>query len=112
MVPMWHGMVAVPFIAKRMGPWGIAGMAIGAVVVGRIMKEEGDLVAVAENPLAPAQLTTINQSNIKSRAKYPVSAMPPALLYNLNEDEVLDLFAYLMSGGNPEDKAFKKQPAK
>lgn len=84
----------------------------GASVVGRIMKEEGDLVAVAENPLAPAQLTTINQSNIKSRAKYPVSAMPPALLYNLNEDEVLDLFAYLMSGGNPEDKAFKKQPGK
>lgn len=31
--------IAVPFIAKRMGPWGIAGMAIGAIVVGRIMKE-------------------------------------------------------------------------
>ena len=80
----------------------------GSSVVGRIMKEEGDLISVAENPLAPGHLTTINQSNIKSRAKYPVSAMPPALLYNLNQDEVLDLFAFLMSGGNQNDKAFKK----
>lgn len=80
----------------------------GSSVVGRIVKEEGDLVAVAENPLAPEQVTTINQSNIKSRAKYPVSAMPPALLYNLNQDEVLDLFAFLMSGGDRNDKAFKK----
>ena len=31
--------IAVPFIARRMGPWGVAGMALGAVVVARIMKE-------------------------------------------------------------------------
>ncbi|MDB6072140.1 MAG: heme-binding protein [Verrucomicrobiales bacterium] len=80
----------------------------GSSVVGRIVKEEGDVVSVAENPLAPAQVTTINQSNIKTRAKYPVSAMPPALLYSLNKDEVLDLFAFLLSGGDPNDKAFKK----
>lgn len=80
----------------------------GSSVVGRILKEEGDLVSVAENPLNPAQVTTINQSNIKTRAKYPISAMPPALLYSLNQDEVLDLFAFLLSGGNAEDKAFKK----
>lgn len=80
----------------------------GSSVVGRIVKEEGDLVSVAENPLNPNQLTSINQSNIKNRAKYPVSAMPPALLYNLNQDEVLDLLAYLMSGGNRSDKAFTK----
>ena len=80
----------------------------GSSVVGRIVKEEGDLVSVAENPLAPEQVTSINQSNIKTRAKYPVSAMPPALLYNLNQDEVLDLFAFLLSGGDRNDKAFKK----
>ncbi len=80
----------------------------GSSVVGRIIKEEGDIVEVAENPLNPAQITTINQSNIKSRSIYPVSAMPPALLYSLNQDEVLDLFAFLLSGGNPDDKAFQK----
>ena len=79
----------------------------GSSVVGRILKEEGDLVSIAENPLAPDQVTSLNQSNILSRSKYPVSAMPPALLFNLNQDEVLDLFAFLMSGGNRQDKAFK-----
>ncbi|MES2706018.1 MAG: c-type cytochrome [Verrucomicrobiota bacterium] len=80
----------------------------GSSVVGRIVKEEGDIVEVAENPLNPAAVTTINQSNIKSRAKYPISAMPPALLYSLNQDEVLNLLAFLMSGGNRNDKAFAK----
>lgn len=79
----------------------------GTSVVGRIVKEEGDLVSVAENPLAPLELTHINQSNIKSRSKYPISAMPPALLNSLNKDEVLDLLAFLMSGGDPRDKAFQ-----
>jgi hypothetical protein len=32
--------VAVPFIARRMGPWGLAGMALGAFVVNRVMKEK------------------------------------------------------------------------
>ena len=32
--------IAVPFIAKRMGPWGLAGMAIGALVVNRMMAEK------------------------------------------------------------------------
>ena len=86
----------------------LIGKTDGSSVVGRIVKEEGDLVSVAENPLAPDQLTSINQSNIRSRAKYPVSAMPPALLYNLNQDEVLDLLAFLLSGGDRSDKAFKR----
>jgi hypothetical protein len=33
--------------------------------------------------------------------------MPPALLNSLNENEVLDLMAYLLSGGNKDDKAFR-----
>ncbi|MDB6131924.1 MAG: heme-binding protein [Verrucomicrobiales bacterium] len=80
----------------------------GSSVVGRIVKEEGDLVGVAENPLDASAVTSINTSNIRSRSKYPISAMPPALLYSLNQDEVLDLLAFLMSGGNPNDKAFAK----
>lgn len=43
---------AVPFIARRMGPWGLAGMAIGAVVVARIMKERA-AAAEADFDAAP-----------------------------------------------------------
>lgn len=78
----------------------------GTSIVGRIMQEEGDKIAIAQNPLAPHDLTVINQSDVKSRSVYPVSAMPPALLNSLNQDEVLDLLAYLLSAGNPEDPAF------
>jgi len=79
----------------------------GSSVVGRIVKEENGQVFVAENPLLPAQLTAIPSADIKARSKYPVSAMPPGLLMQLNQDEVLDLLAYLLSAGNPEDKVFK-----
>ena len=33
--------------------------------------------------------------------------MPPGLLNSLNKDELLDLFAYILSGGNPEDPRFR-----
>jgi hypothetical protein len=34
--------------------------------------------------------------------------MPPGMINALNENELLDLLAYVMSGGNAQDKAFKK----
>ena len=79
----------------------------GSSVVGRVLREADGKVGVAENPLAPATLTEVALADIKSRSKFPLSAMPPALLNSLNENEVLDLVAYLLSGGNKDDKAFK-----
>ena len=35
------------------------------------------------------------------------SLMPADLLNELNQDEVLDLMAYLLSRGNPNDPMFK-----
>ena len=37
-----------------------------------------------------------------------VSMMPKDLLKTLNEDEVRDLLAYLLSRGNPSDAMFRK----
>jgi cytochrome c1 len=34
--------------------------------------------------------------------------MPPGLINSLNEEELKDLIAFLQSGGNPNDKAFRK----
>ena len=79
----------------------------GSTIVGRIIKEEGGVVSVAENPFQPGQLTAVKAADIKARSKYPISAMPPTQLMQLNQDEVLDLVAYLLSGGNKEDKVFK-----
>jgi hypothetical protein len=48
----------------------------------------------------------VKVSEVKSRKVYPISMMPTALLNTLNPDEVLDLMAYLLSAGNPQDKVF------
>jgi putative heme-binding domain-containing protein len=78
----------------------------GSIIIGRVVSQEGGVMQVMMNPFAPSQLTPIKVSDTKSKKVYPVSMMPPALLNTLNPDEVLDLLAYLLSAGNPNDKMF------
>ena len=59
------------------------------------------------NPFAPNQLLSIESAEIKSKKDYPVSMMPLGLLNSLNAEEIKDLLAYLLSGGNAGDKMFK-----
>jgi len=80
----------------------------GGLLVGRVMKEENGLLSVAMNPLSPSELIEVPTQNVATRKPYPISMMPPGLLNRLNEEEVLDLLAYLQSGGNPDDPAFTK----
>ncbi len=41
------------------------------------------------------------------REASPISPMPPGLLNVLNETQVLDLLAFLESGGDPKQPDFK-----
>ena len=47
---------------------------------------------------------------MKSRKPFPISMMPPGLINALNPEELKDLVAYLLSGGNAADAMFA--PAK
>jgi putative heme-binding domain-containing protein len=80
----------------------------GSLILGRIVAEQGDQVMVMTSPFAPTQLTPVKTADIKSKKDYPVSMMPPGMINILNQDELLDLIAYVMSGGNAGDKAFAK----
>lgn len=80
----------------------------GSLILGRIVAEQGDQLMVMTSPFAPSLLTPVKVSEVKSRKDYPVSMMPPGMINILNQDELLDLIAYVMSGGNPKDKAFAK----
>jgi putative heme-binding domain-containing protein len=80
----------------------------GSIIVGRVVQEAGEKIQVAINPLAPAETVTVLAAEVKDRRDYPISMMPPALLNSLNPDEVLDLLAFIQSGGNPNDRAFQK----
>ena len=77
-----------------------------AVIVGRILREEDGMVFVNQNPYDPSQELGINASEVLSREVSPVSTMPSRLLDKLNEDEVADLMAYLLSEADPEHKCF------
>lgn len=80
----------------------------GSVVIGRVVVEENGKLFVMTSPMTPDAQTAVNESEVKSRKPYPISMMPPGLINSLNSDELLDLIAYLQSGGNPNDKAFKQ----
>lgn len=42
--------VALPFVARRLGPMGMVAMAVGAWAVTRILKDQADRDAAAANP--------------------------------------------------------------
>ncbi len=77
----------------------------GANVIGTIERETEETVTLRTSPLLP-QTTTIQQTNVKSRELSPISPMPPSLLNVLTRDQILDLLAYLESGGDPKHRDF------
>lgn len=80
----------------------------GSLVMGRIVSEDADALQVMMNPFAPTQLTAVKVSEVKSKKTQAVSMMPPGLINSLNQDELLDLLAYILSAGNAQDKRFAK----
>ena len=80
----------------------------GSVLVGRIIVEENEKVFLMTNPFAPNDHMAIAEADIAKKGTRKVSMMPPSLINSLNQDELLDLLAYLVSGGNKADKVFAK----
>jgi putative heme-binding domain-containing protein len=78
----------------------------GSSVAGTIDREEDAKVFVRTSPLS-GQTTALNKSDIVHREQSPVSPMPPGLLNVLTENQILDLLAYLESGGDPQHADFK-----
>ncbi|HEV3343256.1 MAG TPA: hypothetical protein VG125_22990 [Pirellulales bacterium] len=72
----------------------------GQIVTGRITGDDGRSLTVATNPLEPAQVVKIEQSEIVARTSSLLSPMPSGLLNTLTKDEILDLLAYLVADGN------------
>ncbi|WP_209332678.1 c-type cytochrome [Lunatimonas salinarum] len=78
-----------------------------STVVGRLITEEDGVYHVSQNPFAPNDLREIPKSQVKSTKVSEVSVMLPGLINRLNEEELKDLMAYLISGGNPEHEVFQ-----
>ncbi|MFP6737467.1 MAG: c-type cytochrome, partial [Planctomycetota bacterium] len=79
----------------------------GMVVTGMIVEETAKQVKVIVNPLAKAAPAVVDKSAIVARRKLPNSIMPEGLLNRLSREEIIDLIAYVLSGGDAGSKLFK-----
>ena len=79
----------------------------GNAVSGRLISDDGKNYLVAINPLDPSQLTPVVKAEVQSKSFTNISTMPPGLISRLNQDEALDLIAYLLASANPQDAIFK-----
>jgi len=79
----------------------------GLAVSGRIVSESETSVTVLTNPEDPTKITEIQKTEVEEIQPANVSIMPADLLKTLNEDEVLDLLAYLLSRGEKNNAMFK-----
>ncbi len=79
----------------------------GSTVVGRIMNLSGNSLRINVNMMNPNDIVILDRTKLKGMEPSPTSMMPPGLINSLSKDDVLDLLAYLLSQGNPDDPMFK-----
>ena len=79
----------------------------GTQVTGRIVNLGGDGYKVNTNMFDPDEQVGVNAGKVKSIEPSKVSMMPEGLLNMLKPDEIADLVAYLMSGGDPKHAVFQ-----
>jgi putative heme-binding domain-containing protein len=79
----------------------------GNAITGRLIFRNDKEVAVASNPFDLNQLTKAAADKVESIEFSQVSIMPPGMISGMNRDELLDLMAYLLSGGDAQHKVFK-----
>jgi putative heme-binding domain-containing protein len=77
------------------------------LVSGQVEAEDADTLTIRANPLS-AETVKLKKSDIVQRRPARLSLMPEGLIDTLSEPEILDLIAYVRSGGNKDDKAFAK----
>jgi putative heme-binding domain-containing protein len=82
----------------------------GLVVTGRIVAESPERITVVTDPENASQSVVIGRSEIDEILPSGTSLMPAGLLDQLNETEVLDLIAYVLSRGSKKDPRFAKPP--
>ena len=83
----------------------------GRTVTGKVANLNGKNLMIVTNMLEPGKFTSVNVDTIEEQFPSPVSMMPQGLLDTLNQEEILDLIAYLRSGGDPNHVLFEATAA-
>jgi putative heme-binding domain-containing protein len=78
----------------------------GSSVMGRIINEDNTKYQISQNPFAPQTLRDIPKKDVARTRVSEVSIMMPGTINRLNEEELKDLLAFLMSGGNRQHEVY------
>jgi len=81
----------------------------GRVVIGRVTNLNNKTIHVSTNMLDPKTTVQLRADEIEGQRPSEVSMMPEGLLNTLNEDEVLDLLAFLRSGGDRDSEFYQRE---
>jgi hypothetical protein len=72
-----------------------------------IVEETADQLKVVVDPLAKDKPTILQKNEIEARTKSELSLMPQGLLNRLSREEILDLVAFVLAGGDKKNKMFE-----
>lgn len=79
----------------------------GSSILGRLTNEDEKSYFISQNPFAPDVIREIPKQDVSGTKYSYISVMYPGLINRMNEDEVKDLLAYLMAGGNEDHEIYK-----
>ena len=77
-------------------------------ITGRIVNDTNGRYIVVTDPEDSSKVVGLKKEDVASVKPSNISLMPEKLLNELNENEVLDLLAYMLSRGDPKHAMFKK----
>ena len=80
----------------------------GEVYTGVVVNLSGDGVTLNTDLSDPNERVNVDRKKVNSIEVSKISPMPSNLLVMLKKDEILDLIAYMLSGGNKDNDMFKK----
>ena len=78
----------------------------GDALTGVVVNLSGDNITLNTDLYNPNQRTNVARSKVVSMGPSPVSPMPPGLLNMMEENEIMDLLAYILSGGDTNHSFF------
>ena len=78
----------------------------GKVITGRIINDNKGTLTILTDPFDASKITTVSADKVDETSPSKTSLMPEKLLHPLGREELLDLVAYLLSRGNPNDLMF------
>jgi putative heme-binding domain-containing protein len=78
----------------------------GDDVTGKVVDEKDGKLVILVNPINDVKVE-VAKADVQTQAPSKVSPMPEGLINVLNQEEILDLLAFLQSGGRRDQAAFR-----